>query len=282
MSSSWKSYFKGEEHAAVYNKIRPSPPQALIENIVEYLLEKLKSPLNEALDVGCGSGQSTKVLEPYFKKITGIDTSEEQIIEAQSKNTYPKITYRIGSAEKIEYPDASVQLITASQACHWFDLPKFYEEVERILVPGGILAMYGYLLPTPMWNEKTEELSGIVYKYYNIALGKYIPPESRMVYLENYRGDDFMKIPFAKEPIIRDESVSSETPGTVADIVGFMKSGSAFQNFLNIEGSAKASALLQEFEKELMDTLGISAPPEETPIIIQYKYFVIMARKPLP
>lgn len=42
----------------------------------------------------------------------------------------------------------SVQLVTASQSAHWFDLTKFFSETERVLSPGGVLAIYGYSLPS--------------------------------------------------------------------------------------------------------------------------------------
>ena len=28
-------------------------------------------------------------------------------------------------------------LVVASQCLHWFDVPKFYDELDRVLVPGG-------------------------------------------------------------------------------------------------------------------------------------------------
>jgi len=36
----------------------------------------------------------------------------------------------------------SVQLVNAAKAAHWFKLPAFFEEVERILCPNGILSMF--------------------------------------------------------------------------------------------------------------------------------------------
>lgn len=55
--------------------------------------------------------------------------------------------FRKGSAERIDCLDSSVTLVTAGQSSHWFDLPKFLAEVERVLVPGGVLSIYGHYLP---------------------------------------------------------------------------------------------------------------------------------------
>lgn len=54
---------------------------------------------------------------------------------------------RVSPAEKINAGDASVHLVTACQAAHWLDLPTFYKEVHRVLVPNGVLALYGYEFP---------------------------------------------------------------------------------------------------------------------------------------
>jgi ubiquinone/menaquinone biosynthesis C-methylase UbiE len=72
--------------------------------------------------------------------------------------------FSVGHAEKIDCPNSSVQLITAAQACHWFDLPKFYAEAQRVLVPGGFLALYGYHLPRPKYGNTHEELCNIIEK----------------------------------------------------------------------------------------------------------------------
>ena len=36
--------------------------------------------------------------------------------------------------------------MTACQSVHWVNFAKFYAEVDRVLKPGGVLAIYGYHL----------------------------------------------------------------------------------------------------------------------------------------
>lgn len=47
-----------------------------------------------AVDVGCGSGQGTMLLAPYFTKVVGIDVSPAQLEMAVTKNNPPNVSFR--------------------------------------------------------------------------------------------------------------------------------------------------------------------------------------------
>ena len=40
-----------------------------------------------AVDVGCGSGQSTLVLSPHFRRLVGLDVSSSQLAEAERRRS---------------------------------------------------------------------------------------------------------------------------------------------------------------------------------------------------
>ena len=94
--------------------------------------------------MGCGTGQLSAPLAAIFEKVTAIDPSESQIANAKA---HARIQYRVGTAEQIELPDHSANLVVAAQAAHWFDLNRFYAEVRRILHPHGVLALVTYGVP---------------------------------------------------------------------------------------------------------------------------------------
>lgn len=51
-------------------------------------------PYENAADVGCGTGISTKVMAPHFKHVLGLDYSATQIAEAQSSIKEPNLSFR--------------------------------------------------------------------------------------------------------------------------------------------------------------------------------------------
>jgi ubiquinone/menaquinone biosynthesis C-methylase UbiE len=59
----------------------------------------------------------------------------------------PRLTRpnRASPAEQCPVEDGSVQLVNACVAAHWFDLPAFFKESDRILCSNGIVAIAAYV-----------------------------------------------------------------------------------------------------------------------------------------
>ncbi|KAG6721499.1 hypothetical protein I3842_03G114600 [Carya illinoinensis] len=85
----------------------------------------------------------------HYEKVVGIDVSEDQL---KLGRPHPRIRY-LYTPESITDDELvamiggenSVDLVTVAQAVHWFDLPKFYSNVTRLLrKPGGVIAVWGY------------------------------------------------------------------------------------------------------------------------------------------
>lgn len=114
--------------------------------LFKYLkLKKFSEKNLKIVDIGCGTGQLTNLLIPFSKLLIGLDTSESQIKQAQTLSTtkdFPK--YIVGTCYDIPVPDGSLDLITAAQCVHWFDIDKFYAEIDRCLKPNGVLAIMTY------------------------------------------------------------------------------------------------------------------------------------------
>jgi SAM-dependent methyltransferase len=128
-----------EQAGADYARHRPDYPPELVAALAAECAGN-----DHALDVGCGNGQLTVALAEAFARVTGTDASVRQIAAAAP---HPRVTYRVESAEQIGEPDASVDLIVAAQAAHWFDLEKFYPEARRVLKPRGVVALVSYGVP---------------------------------------------------------------------------------------------------------------------------------------
>jgi len=139
-----KRFFEGDEHVKLYVDSRPSVPTKLVTKITEYLKQNRPGPFGLAVDVACGSGQSTLVLaeEGSFEKIVGIDVSPGQIREANQRSDKPEnVEFKESPAEVMPFEDASVDVVYVNMAIHWFNRDLFFTEVQRVLKSGGVLAI---------------------------------------------------------------------------------------------------------------------------------------------
>lgn len=83
-----------------YADCRPDYPPALAQ-----WLSQLALPLGEVVDVGCGTGQLTRLLADYFSPVIDVNPSAEQLRHA---SLHPHIGYRQAPAEHLPYPIRAV------------------------------------------------------------------------------------------------------------------------------------------------------------------------------
>jgi SAM-dependent methyltransferase len=157
-----------DQGGQAYARFRPEYPPELAAFLAAQAPDH-----GTAVDVGCGNGQLTRLLVPYFDRVIGVDPSADQIANAVPDDG---IDYRCAPAERLPVADASAGLVAAAQAAHWFDLPAFYGEVRRVGIPGALLALvsYGVLTLEP-------ELDARFQAFYRDGIGPYWPPERRLV-----------------------------------------------------------------------------------------------------
>ena len=180
--------FKSTIQAKNYAKFRPSYPIHLYEKIVSSVINPTqqqehpgttkKSKSSLAIDVGCGTGQATIVLANYFDSVIGIDPSEAQIKNAVQE--HQNVKYQIGHETNLPAQDNTVSLVTVAQAVHWFDINTFYQEVHRVLRPGGCLAIWSYGLMQFRNDDGT--LQKLIFEsLYEDLLGEYWDERLRLV-----------------------------------------------------------------------------------------------------
>jgi SAM-dependent methyltransferase len=150
------NYFAVPSVGERYARARPAYQTAPIRVIAERL--GLTAPLARGLDVGCGTGNSTRALRQIARLVVGSDMSRPML---RSAAPLEGVHYVESLAEELPYLDASFDLVTVASAFHWFDRSRFLPEVRRVLVPGGWLAVYttgftGKMLENPafeQWNR---------------------------------------------------------------------------------------------------------------------------------
>lgn len=131
------NYFDSPGAAARYAAHRPAGQGSLLALLPRHLTGEL--PVNRALDVGCGTGNSTVALRPFAREVIGLDPSSFMLAQARRMDG---VSYRKGHAEALPFGSGEFDLITVATAYHWFDQDAFLAESCRVLRPGGWLLLY--------------------------------------------------------------------------------------------------------------------------------------------
>lgn len=131
--------------SADYAKFRDIYPQEFYDRIIS---RKLCTKGQCVLDIGTGTGVLPRNMYRYGAKWTGTDLSENQIIQAKMLSEGMDIDYYAQSAEAMDFPDASFDVITACQCFWYFNHEQVMPMLFRMLKPGGrILVLYMAWLP---------------------------------------------------------------------------------------------------------------------------------------
>ncbi|HXS58064.1 MAG TPA: class I SAM-dependent methyltransferase [Hanamia sp.] len=131
------NYFAPKSAAERYSKGRPDFHSNTIRHIKDYL--SLEKKLDEALDIACGTGLSTKALLEIANNVYGTDTSPEMLKFASEPQ---RIHYSVAAAEQQPFPGNYFDLITVSSGVHWFDIDLFLTEANRLLKSRSWLVLY--------------------------------------------------------------------------------------------------------------------------------------------
>ncbi|HEX2101867.1 MAG TPA: class I SAM-dependent methyltransferase, partial [Candidatus Synoicihabitans sp.] len=132
------------DRVEAYVRYRPSYPAGVIETLQRHAG---LMPTAEVADVGAGTGIFTEQLLPHCQRVFAIEPNDAMRAAAEARfASNPKFVAVRAPAERTTLPDASVDLITAAQAFHWFDRPACRAEFQRILRPGAYVAL--------VWNER--------------------------------------------------------------------------------------------------------------------------------
>ncbi len=215
-----------------YARHRPSYPPELAAALAD-----LVSARGLALDVGCGSGQLSRLLAAHFDAVLATDSSAEQIAKAEP---HPRIACRCEPAEALNAAAGSVDLVSVAQAAHWFDLSAFYKGVRKVAAPGAAIALitYGVMLVE-------DDIDARFRQFYWHEIQPFWPAERKHV------ETGYRDLAFPFEPLATPE-LAIERDWTLADMLGYVRTWSAV-------GAARRAGrgdVVERFEADLADIWG--------------------------
>jgi ubiquinone/menaquinone biosynthesis C-methylase UbiE len=143
-----------------YIKYRPHYPKEVIDYLKS---QNILSDGSVIADIGSGTGISTEMFLKNGNKVYAVEPNKEMREAAERLlKGYKNFLSVNGTAEDTTLSDSSIDLITAGQAFHWFDIPKAKAEFKRILKNNGYVVL--------MWNERKLDTTPFLRAYEELLL----------------------------------------------------------------------------------------------------------------
>lgn len=145
-----------------YVRYRPGYPAEILDAL---RAECGLAPASVIADIGCGTGNLAKVFLDHGNTVIGVEPNAAMREAGARELARYGLRFRAveGRAEATGLPGASVDMVTAGQAFHWFQPAAARDEFTRILRPGGAVAL--------VWNERRpvsaflDEYEALLLKY---------------------------------------------------------------------------------------------------------------------
>jgi len=143
-----------------YIRYRPGYPPQVLETL---RTECGLAPQSAVADIACGTGIFTRALLDNGNRVYGVEPNREMREAAERLlANYPNFTCIAGTAEATTLSDRTIDIATAAQAAHWFDLPKARQEFTRVLKPKGWAVL--------LWNERSTDTTPFLRSYEDLLL----------------------------------------------------------------------------------------------------------------
>ncbi len=162
-----------------YRRARPGYAAAIVDALHQSLPDGL------VVELGAGTGILTAELVGRGHRIVAVEPVAT--MRAALAQAVPGVIGRDGRAEAIPVADGAAGAVVAAQSFHWFDAAAALDEIARILVPGGVLAVVWNVRDQSVpwvaaYTEITDEFAGDTPRYATLAWRRAIDADIRFVF----------------------------------------------------------------------------------------------------
>jgi len=215
--------------ADVYARYRPTYPKSLFD-----YLATLCDEHELAWDCATGNGQAAVELAQRFQSVYATDISEQQLSHATPS---PNVTYKLESVEDCSLSDASVDLVTAATAAHWFNASEYHRQVNRVLKSGGVLAVWSYAE-----SEIDPEVDKVVMHFSRGFLKDYWPQSWQVNIVDHYKS-----LPFPY-PLLETPAFKATAEYNLGEVMNYLRTWSSVQRYVEQHGTNPVDLIANELQ----------------------------------
>ncbi|MEU8634993.1 methyltransferase domain-containing protein [Amycolatopsis sp. NPDC048633] len=145
----------GGEVSEYYQRFRRGYPPA-VGDALATAFELTRDDV--VLDLGCGTGQLTRVLAPRAGAVLGMDPEPAMLDQARKAGSPPNVSWLLGADSDVgalapALGPGRLGAVTVAQALHWMDHARLFAATHPLLRPGGGVAVVTN--GEPLWLQDT-------------------------------------------------------------------------------------------------------------------------------
>jgi SAM-dependent methyltransferase len=147
--------------AAHYEHGRVPYAPALISRVAEVTG---LGPQHCVLDLGCGPGPLARNFAPLVREVVAVDPSPEMLAEARAlAGQAANICFIAGSSYDLDPALGHFRLVVMGRSFHWMDRVDTLKRLDRMIEPGGAVALFGDIapaIPANAWRKVWNDIRG--------------------------------------------------------------------------------------------------------------------------
>jgi SAM-dependent methyltransferase len=184
---------------------RLSPTSQGPDALTRWLLGHLPDRCGEVLEIGCGTGEATRIAAGRAARVVAVDLSPEMIEVARERSAgLANIDYRVADVTRWDYPGARFDAVISIATLHHLPFGDSIAAWKRTLRPGGVmlildlvdrshpryLPLNALALLSQAWNRDRSQPSALRRAYRDHgAHDEYLAPrEARALFAEHLPG----------------------------------------------------------------------------------------------
>ena len=112
------------------------------------------------LDIGCGTGETARLIAPHMDRVDAIDPSAAMLKQARALSDATTNVTWIESYFETAPLRPPYGIAVAAESLHWTDWPVSLPRIAAALAPGAVLLNVGRDTVPPAWSQSLLELIG--------------------------------------------------------------------------------------------------------------------------
>jgi SAM-dependent methyltransferase/uncharacterized protein YbaR (Trm112 family) len=115
------------------------------------------------LELGMGRGGNMAMIEEFYRPrvLVGLDLVPANAEFCQRHHTIARGGFVVGAVEQLPFASGAADVVLSLESSHYYpDRERFYEEVCRVLTPGGAF-LYADILPAPAFEQAMTSLTAL-------------------------------------------------------------------------------------------------------------------------